>query len=638
MAYVSVPFPGGASPMMPVQSFPPVVGSPSPTVSQSQIQPGAITYTTTTGPDGQVTYHPFRAVAASYQTSQGVVSGIQWVPAEATQVLPVGATPATSDIMASFNRQADKEWQREEERRRRKEAERRDREHHRTYSRDDDKDLRRARDKDRERERQRERRLSNTYGSGYSPYDPDRKHSATADLERRFQDLDVDRREREYERERRPSTGFGGGTRSRRNSTYGDRPAGYQPAPGGPYPTPAGAYPPSSTAYASPQSTYSNPYTSPQAPYQKPSPYATPSPRPGEVIPPRPVSPYQGGLGRPVSPYQNPGGVQRPVSPYRNPRPVSPYQMGAIQRAASPRPLPGAYPTTGEGQGIRPSISRVPSPSPYPPPPAMYANSAAAQYGAQYGQGAPQYTANVGYAQGYPAGIAADQQQAILAAPEGFSRPPNLAQPYTHFEIMKIQDMDDFLEVIPRMPLVLVPHDVYHEDWIRLMNDLSLAWSGRLPVPEYARDGRPPKRTNLTTDLIDLWNVSFFLARGVELVLYKGRERRSGRSIGTVDLHLPGFDTYESVSSDDSEDSDDSDDSQDDRYGYGAYAGVYGRQVEGQMAEVREARRVRREKKAEHRKRKIEKKRRQKMKEMERKYSLYLTCTSPREGGLVPQM
>lgn len=25
-----------------------------------QIQPGAITYTTSTGPDGQVTYHPFR--------------------------------------------------------------------------------------------------------------------------------------------------------------------------------------------------------------------------------------------------------------------------------------------------------------------------------------------------------------------------------------------------------------------------------------------------------------------------------------------------------------------------------------------------------------------------------------------------
>jgi hypothetical protein len=34
---------------------------------------------------------------------------------------------------------------------------------------------------------------------------------------------------------------------------------------------------------------------------------------------------------------------------------------------------------------------------------------------------------------------------------------------------MKIQDMDDFYETMPRMPKVLVPHDVYHEDWIRFM-------------------------------------------------------------------------------------------------------------------------------------------------------------------------
>jgi hypothetical protein len=32
----------------------------------------------------------------SYQTPQGVVHGIQWVPAEATQILPAGARPATA--------------------------------------------------------------------------------------------------------------------------------------------------------------------------------------------------------------------------------------------------------------------------------------------------------------------------------------------------------------------------------------------------------------------------------------------------------------------------------------------------------------------------------------------------------------
>jgi hypothetical protein len=35
-------------------------------------------------------------VDLSYQTPSGVVSGIQWVPAESTQVLPAGAQPANA--------------------------------------------------------------------------------------------------------------------------------------------------------------------------------------------------------------------------------------------------------------------------------------------------------------------------------------------------------------------------------------------------------------------------------------------------------------------------------------------------------------------------------------------------------------
>ena len=35
-------------------------------------------------------------LARSYQTAQGIVSGIQWIPAEATSVLPANATPADS--------------------------------------------------------------------------------------------------------------------------------------------------------------------------------------------------------------------------------------------------------------------------------------------------------------------------------------------------------------------------------------------------------------------------------------------------------------------------------------------------------------------------------------------------------------
>jgi len=213
-----------------------------------------------------------------------------------------------------------------------------------------------------------------------------------------------------------------------------------------------------------------------------------------------------------------------------------------------------------------------------------------------------------------------------MPAPEGFSRPPNLAQSYTRFDTIKIQDMDDFFENIPRMPLVLVPHDVYHEDWIRFMTDLALAWSGKLPVPEYSEDGRPVKRTILTADLIDLWNVSFFLKRGAEVVLFKGRERRSGRNIGAVELHLPGFDDS-NISDDEgditeSEEEDDSDD-----YGrYGPYGGSYGRQA----AELHAERRARREKrKAERKARRQEKRHRRKLRQQERKYALYVTCVPP---------
>ena len=68
---------GGASPLQqPTQIYPggqqqyaqqygpPRSASPHPPAAPQQpIQPGTITYTTTTGADGQVTYHPFRQVA-----------------------------------------------------------------------------------------------------------------------------------------------------------------------------------------------------------------------------------------------------------------------------------------------------------------------------------------------------------------------------------------------------------------------------------------------------------------------------------------------------------------------------------------------------------------------------------------------
>ncbi|KAG0702350.1 hypothetical protein DFH29DRAFT_999448 [Suillus ampliporus] len=126
-----------------------------------------------------------------------------------------------------------------------------------------------------------------------------------------------------------------------------------------------------------------------------------------------------------------------------------------------------------------------------------------------------------------------------LSAPRAFSRPPNATQPYTPFGMMRIQDMDQFYTQIPSMPLVLDTHDICHKDWNIFVNDLALAWTGKMPLPEFAT-GLPPKRSSLVADLINLWNDSFFRTRRVEIILYKGRERRSGLLAGTVDeLPLP---------------------------------------------------------------------------------------------------
>ena len=161
---------------------------------------------------------------------------------------------------------------------------------------------------------------------------------------------------------------------------------------------------------------------------------------------------------------------------------------------------------------------------------------------------------------------------------------------------------------------------------------MSLAWAGKLPVPAYTNDGRPPKRTTLTSDLIELWNASFFERRGVEVVLYKGRERRSGRYAGSVDVHLPGFENYTADASDSSDHSttDSDDDDALDRHTYNAYSGAYSRQAEARMAEIQQEQRFRRERrKADKKKRRQEKKQRRKQREAERKYALYITCITP---------
>ena len=146
---------------------------------------------------------------------------------------------------------------------------------------------------------------------------------------------------------------------------------------------------------------------------------------------------------------------------------------------------------------------------------------------------------------------------------------------------------------------------------ISVFQDLARSWHGQLPVGGLGRDGRTPKPSALSADLINLWNVSFFGPRGVELVLYKGRERRTGPNAGQLDSELPSYD--------DSDDSYSSDSSDSDFVDYGnTTGGSYRRPVE-----MSDSRRRRHEEKQERRRRRKEKKARRKARA--NGYSVYVT-------------
>jgi hypothetical protein len=275
-------------------------------------------------------------------------------------------------------------------------------------------------------------------GSPYGAYT-----NPMGDLERRMDGVDLGGRK-------------SGDFTNRRRSTYSEAPLTY----------PVGGQPPS-------------PYQVPIAP---PSPIASAAnpgyaPAAGYPTPNHPVGPGQDPYQRAASPFHGggaPGGYPEQAILSRSrapsPNPMSHPGPGPYgPRSRAPSPIPGAV---AAPYGARPR-SRAASPMPAPYPPRSRAPSplpgAPAPYNGQpgfaYGNAIPR-SPHVGG--GAPlAGL--EQPPPMLPPPDGFSRPANLAQSYTFFDTMKIQDMDDFYENMPKMPMVLVPHDVYHEDWIRFI-------------------------------------------------------------------------------------------------------------------------------------------------------------------------
>lgn len=213
----------------------------------------------------------------------------------------------------------------------------------------------------------------------------------------------------------------------------------------------------------------------------------------------------------------------------------------------------------------------------------------------------------------------------ILEPPEAFSRTPSLAHNYTIFDPMRIASMSVLIQTVPPMPKVLVSHDVFHQDWIRYIQvrnslstkdrfihltwivscfqDLATAWSDRVEVPSH-RSGRRPHRASIAADIIDVWNTAFFLPRGIETVLFKGRIRRSGPMAGHRDDRLvrTAEENEDDLYSDDTLGSESSLSDESDyelgahRYGYG----IYGQNVpvnERWMEDTDRARRAWRERK-----------------------------------------
>ncbi|KAF9076489.1 hypothetical protein BDP27DRAFT_1414361 [Rhodocollybia butyracea] len=641
--------------------------APQTAASGPQITPGSITYTTSTGANGEVVYHPFKAVPASYQTPTGIVTGIQWVPAEATATVPANAEPASVDFAeawsrGNFSKEDQKnlrDWwvmirfmklpfliivlyrygipfikplflvnlskslllffrertnnrQRSEEKRRKKEEKEsmkllreKDRYNNQNHRYDNDPDLRVARERD---AASLQRRKSFTQGSigfpgappsytspptyagseragagypsaypsatGNSPnmgYSRERKYSTGGTLADQFADMGLDHDNAPLARPRKYSTHEA----RRMSGNFGIE-------------RPPSAYDASATSAG-----YSKPYAAGVA-YSNPSPSLR-SADPPYMPAPRPSSPY-GTPNYPPAPPQDiyardSGGSYgaRAASPYH--RAASPYGRSASPFAASGG---DAYPPGHVMEG-RPIGQRSRATTPVGSSPGM-------GYHPTTG-GFPQS----GISGRMSPNILGGSSAGTLAAPECFARPINAAHPYTPFEPMKIQDMDLFLEVLPRMPVVLQTHDAYNEDWTRLTDDIALAWSGRMPLPVPAINGKLPKRATLVAKLIELWNHSFFERRGVELVLYKGRERRSGQQYGLVDLPYEEYDDDSSSSSSSSEEDDDP-----------RLTGFYG----GYPTEIPDGRQRRHATKAEKRRRRKERKLQRK--ERDRRYSLWL--------------
>ena len=183
---------------------------------------------------------------------------------------------------------------------------------------------------------------------------------------------------------------------------------------------------------------------------------------------------------RPNSMY---AGAER--SPYRRGDPLPNSVLDARgQEVYPPGHILAGQPILSDGHPVRTATLGAPSRGASPIPPFPVGNV----YGASPRAGMansglsprtgpvmmPQVTSpGVGVATPLVGGYGAPSmpQEHLLASPEAFNRPINRALAFTPFQMLKLQDMDDFLDDLIRpQPPILSTHDVLPEDWGRFMN------------------------------------------------------------------------------------------------------------------------------------------------------------------------
>ncbi|KAF6762553.1 hypothetical protein DFP72DRAFT_876213 [Ephemerocybe angulata] len=629
---------------------PSMYSAPPPAAAPANIQPGAVIYAQILTPDQRTAYQLFRLTPASYHGPQGLISGLQWMAAEVVMTPPSGSKPAEADFIDSWQKGAiaqapgvptgypgvpmapssSKSSNKDEKRGNR----------HSRHASDYSDTLQTARDKDSQRRSSfnastappmvpfpggtgypagyPQQAAPQAPPAGYSPFpgyaqiDPAAAAmqqyggapgpyglptSGYADqLARQMAELDVNRSrgDKESERDKKAS-------RSRRQSTHdpsrpateNSNPYGYpafNPA-AGIYGQPGAGYPPG--MYGAPPPGMAGSNHSRSGSSNGPS----PNMKPGEVSFGPPV------IGQPAQPSM--GNMEYRMNATSNKR-----NSGEVY---GPGHIMEGYP---KPQGVNngpPPKSRATTPNPPNAPLGNYlqANRPSSRMSSRHSSAS----------HGSPNPPISTQ----LAAPEAFSRAINAKLPYHKFGRTLVHRMDDFFSHMPKMPQNLESHDVRNEDWFRFMEDLTLAWTGRLPVPagSSSRDPKPPKPAVIAAELIHTWNTAFFEPRGVEMILYRGGQRRSGRGFGKIDFNPSEGSDWSSSSTSEESSSDGSDDP------YPPHASnAYSREDKNDLSSARKRyyddKRRRKDERRDRRRRKRERRR-------NKEYSVMAVCT--RDGA-----